>query len=236
MYFSRVSIDTSPAAQTKLFRFIKGDLYGMHQLIWSLFPGEPNSKRDFLYRQEFENEQLTLQATRRGLPLFYVLSDRKPLPVDDLLCVETKSFDPKLHSDMRLGFEIRANPVIAHKVKGIRNSSKHDIMMDAKYKANKSGITNRIEIEKRMTDAVVDWLMAKGASAGFDIAGGSSLEVTGYRQERLRKRGGKEIKFSSIDICGTLIVTDPEVFRKTLQTGIGHSRSFGCGMLLVRRV
>ncbi len=54
----------------------------MHQLIWRLFPDDSDGNRTFLFRQEFEKEQLKFESTRRGLPIFYVVSEKVPVPID----------------------------------------------------------------------------------------------------------------------------------------------------------
>lgn len=256
MFFSRVRIEPYSIAKTKLFHILQSDVYAMHQLIWKLFPDGLNAKRDFLFRQEFEKEQLAFSATRRGIPLFYVVSKRPPMPVEGLFSVETKQYVPNISSGMRLGFDVRVNPVLQEKVERsniedwIRSRKKrglsdknptklrryHDVMMDAKQKAKVQGITDRSVIESQMRKAVLTWLSDNGKKSGFDLADQSSVEVSGYRQEYLKKRGSKSIRFSSVDLSGILVVTEPELFQKLLFSGIGHSRSFGCGMMMVRRI
>ena len=256
MFFSRVRIEPYSIAKTKLFHILKSDVYAMHQLIWKLFPDSLNVKRDFLFRQEFEKEQLAFSATRRGLPLFYVVSKRPPMPVEGLLSVETKQYTPKITAGMRLGFDVRVNPVLQEKVdrsniedwirsrkkRGLsdKNPTKlrryHDVMMDAKKKAREKGITDRSTIESQMRKAILTWLSDNGKKSGFQLTDQSSVEVSGYRQEYLKKRGSRSIRFSSVDLSGILVVTEPELFQTLLFSGIGHSRSFGCGMMMVRRI
>ncbi|MOA57566.1 CRISPR associated protein [compost metagenome] len=57
----------------------------------------------------------------------------------------------------------------------------------------------------------------------------------GYCQQRL-KRKGNCIEFSTLDYQGMAQVADPERLGKALLEGVGHSRGFGCGLLLVKRV
>jgi CRISPR system Cascade subunit CasE len=89
------------------------------------------------------------------------------------------------------------------------------------------------EVYKRMEQAVCDWFKRKGETAGYSTDG-KMPEVNSYRQNLLRKRGHNEIMFSSIDLTGVLAVTDPECFLNTLTKGIGHARSFGCGLMLIK--
>lgn len=49
-------------------------------------------------------------------------------------------------------------------------------------------------------------------------------------------RKGKTAGFSSVDFEGEIEVVDAELLSKGLFDGIGPSKAFGCGLLLVRRV
>lgn len=239
MVFSRVRIEPGSLAQIELLRILQGNIYAVHQLLWKLFPDNPDAKRDFLFRQEFEKEQLAFEKTRRGLPLFYVVSQRKPVPVSGLLKVESKEYMPVLKIGMRLMFDLRANPVVARSTEGKERSVKHDVLMDAKFNARQEGVTDKKEIRKSMQNAAAKWLIEKSALNGFTVETSKEepwLDVYAYQQHLLRKKGNGKIQFSSIDFSGTLIVTDPEKFKETLFCGLGPAKSFGCGLLLVKSV
>ncbi len=235
MYFSRVRIETGVQVNINLVKVLNNDVYGIHQLIWKLFPNRPDSDRNFLYRQEFEIEQLSSFDLRHGMPIFYVLSNDKPVPIQGLLSVETKEYHPKLESGMKLSFNLRVNPVVARKTEGDEKSSKHDVLMDAKFRAQKQGITGNAEINRRMEEAVVEWMVKKGETSGFQVIK-NDIEVSAHRQNLLRKKEGKEIRFNSVDLKGTLTVKVPELFYEILFNGIGHSKSFGCGLLMIRTI
>jgi CRISPR system Cascade subunit CasE len=254
MYFSRVRLEEGNINLT-LLKVLKGDMNAAHQIIWKLFPDKPEEKRDFLFRQEFENEQLPISDTRRGLPIFYVISKRAPLAVKGLLRVESKPYSPKLEVGTQLAFNIRVNPVVQQKVlrenldewllarkkRGLKEKEPtqkrcyHDVLMDAKFKARAEGLKDSAEIQQRMNKAVIDWFTKKGSSCGFEISI-SNFEISAYCQHLLPKRGKKGIQFSSVDLSGLLRVTDQNLFSETLFKGIGHSKAFGCGMLMIRRV
>jgi len=51
----------------------------------------------------------------------------------------------------------------------------------------------------------------------------------------LSRRGGREIRFSTLDFTGLLTVTDPDVFLDKLEQGIGPAKAFGCGLMLLKR-
>jgi CRISPR system Cascade subunit CasE len=237
MFFSRVRIEPGSLAQIELLRILQGNVYAVHQLLWKLFPDDPDAKRDFLFRQEFEKEQLAFEETRRGLPLFYVLSGRRPENASGLLRVESKEYKPVLKEGMRLMFDLRANPVVARGVEGRKNSQKHDILMDEKVKAQKEGVTDKEKIQKRMQDAAAYWLVNRAPLHGFIIEKNEfeyKLDAFAYQQHLLRKKGNTNIRFSSIDFAGNLTVTDPEKFKQVLFSGIGPAKSFGCGLMLVK--
>ena len=68
-----------------------------------------------------------------------------------------------------------------------------------------------------------------------------SVLQKGYCQHALRPGRWREtgerhkaIQFSSLDYQGVAEVVDPEALRKALFEGVGHAKSFGCGLLLVR--
>ncbi|OGS34190.1 MAG: type I-E CRISPR-associated protein Cas6/Cse3/CasE [Elusimicrobia bacterium RIFOXYB2_FULL_49_7] len=239
MFFSRIRIEPGSLAQIQLLRILQGNVYAIHQLLWTLFPGSPGEKRDFLFRQEFEKEQLAFEETRRALPLFYVVSQRKPETISGFLRVESKEYEPVLKKGTRLLFDLRANPVVARSTEGKERSVKHDVLMDAKLKGCREGVIDKIEIQKRMQCAAAKWLINKSAFNGFIVETSKEkpwLDVYAYQQHLLRKKGNNRIRFSSIDFSGNLTVSDPDKFKKILFFGIGPAKAFGCGLLLVKPV
>lgn len=41
--------------------------------------------------------------------------------------------------------------------------------------------------------------------------------------------------FSSVDFTGELQITDIEKFQRILFNGLGRSKAFGCGLLMIKR-
>lgn len=63
-----------------------------------------------------------------------------------------------------------------------------------------------------------------------------NLLADGYRRHQSYKRSQKNpIRYSTLDLQGTLTVTNSEKLRAALLRGIGAAKAFGCGLLLVRR-
>jgi CRISPR system Cascade subunit CasE len=237
MFFSRVRIEPGSLAQIQLLRILQGNIYAVHQLLWKLFPDDPAAKRDFLFRQEFEKEQIVFEETMQGMPIFYMVSQRKPDSVPGLIRVEVKKYDPVLEKGMKLLFDLRANPLVARKTAGREKSQKHDVLMDEKLKTRKEGTADKKEIQNRMQNAAKEWLIKRAPDCGFSIEKKDDnyhLIASGYRQHFLRKSGNSNVRFSSIDFSGVLSVIDPERLKEILFSGIGPAKSFGCGLLLIK--
>ena len=224
MHISRIQIKRGP----ELFQFAKADLkdtlYSAHQLLWKAFPKDAAATRDFLFRQE----------NRGGLPCFYVVSSRHPTN-QDLFEIETKDYTPQIREGQRLAFSLRANPVVARKAEGQKRSAKHDVWMDAKREAQGLELAGR-ELIAHCESRTKQWLVSRAESLGFSLSE-QFLSVDGYLQHQFyRRKGDRAIRFSSIDFKGILNVSDPERFLRSLFEGVGRSRSFGCGLMLVRKI
>jgi len=85
-----------------------------------------------------------------------------------------------------------------------------------------------------------DWLARQ-----FDVRGGARVDrdavaMTRFSIERMTRRNGPDhtpdtIKRPDVTLTGTLRVTDGEAFVDLLRSGLGRHKSFGYGMLKVRR-
>lgn len=128
MYFSRIRI--KPDVRD-LHLLIGGNGYRAHQLLWKLFPGDEG--RSFLFREEVAREQIPFHKGVKGEPVFYAVSVSKPVSEHSFFAVESKPYAPRLAEGDRLAFRLRANPTIARKKEGKKNSVRHDVVMDAQY-------------------------------------------------------------------------------------------------------
>lgn len=224
MFFSKVTLKQGP----KLFGFLSeksgSDGYAAHQLLWDLFPNDGSKKRDFLFYKD----------DRNGLPSFFVVSQEKPVETE-ALSVQSKEYTPQLSEGDKLAFTLVGNPVIARKTEGKNHSVKHDVWMDAKKEAKEKGFSPA-EIRAACEDAAKEWLIRQGERTGFHCSEEYIL-IDGYQQNRFYKGKGKgPIRFSAVHYEGILTVTDPSAFTKMLAEGLGKSRAFGCGLMLVKRI
>jgi len=197
------------------------DPYQLHASLCRAFssPDEKCPAGEFLWRLEPE-------TGANGLPI--VLVQSRSMAVWE--AIATKGWlaqaDPavdmrkKLTVDLfkvgrRFRFRLRANPCVT------RNGKRFGL----------------IRLEEQET-----WIARKGKQHGFslpkrtfDIAE-SSQERVGVRvsQERMisgKQHSGNSIRIFSVLYEGFLTITEPDKFMHALQSGIGHGKTMGLGLL-----
>ncbi|MGV6859129.1 MAG: type I-E CRISPR-associated protein Cas6/Cse3/CasE [bacterium] len=198
-----------------------------HQMIWDLFDNSPDQTRDFLYRREDQPGKP---------PFYYLLSTRQPEAGNDLVMVETKAFEPHLQAGSFLQFQLRVNAVITRKTD---NNSRQRIRRDIieakvdEYKTRYPDPADRPPPSVIHQEAATDWMQRQANQHGFDV---SELLVAKHSYHKVRKPGDDNLRqFASIDLFGSLAVTDVEPFTKRLMNGFGRAKAFGCGLMLIRR-
>lgn len=218
-YFTRATLLPS-ARNTHWYRqaLQRGAVYRDHAVVWRLFPGD-GLARDFVFRVGAHRNDDTLQ--------YYIVSRRKPVEVSEEIRAEVKPYRPRFSAGEKLAFSLRANPTVSRGVGGTR-SKRHDVLMDAKKGKSGSGV------QEAVADAAAGWLIDRGTSVGlrFDP---DLLRFDRYQQHVSARRGGAALRFSSLDFDGMAVVADPELLTAALFNGVGHSKGFGCGLLMVRR-
>ncbi|MFH0800035.1 MAG: type I-E CRISPR-associated protein Cas6/Cse3/CasE [Pseudomonadota bacterium] len=123
-----------------------------------------------------------------------------------------------LKVEQRFRFRLRANPCV-------------------KREGKRLGLLRLEEQEK--------WIKRKGEQHGFSLPQLASLDLSKTHQEQVDVRvsqeqmlGGKQhegngIRVFSVLYDGVLAVTEPDKFKAALQTGIGHGKVMGLGLLSV---
>ncbi|MCX6698350.1 MAG: type I-E CRISPR-associated protein Cas6/Cse3/CasE, partial [Methanomicrobiales archaeon] len=180
-------------------------------------------KRDFIYRQD----------TVHGLPAFFCVSDRAPINREGIWLVESKPYAPVVKKGQVFSFVLRANPIRA-KRDDEHKQHRHDVVMEVKNRLKeKPGVLPREADIVQQAGFV--WLAQKGDANGFSIRA-EDIRADGYLQHRFKNtRGDHEIRISTLDFTGLLMVTDPDQFVQALFTGIGPAKGFGCGMMMIKR-
>lgn len=203
------------------------DPYQMHAtLCRAFFPAEsPCPAGTVLWRQEPETD-------REGRPRVLIQSRETPdwarLPVQDWLAHTEPGIDlvqklalDTLETGQAFRFRLRANP--CKTVEGKRQGLVHP-------------------------DAQRNWLARKGEQHGFRLPESATpdffdvmesakghaypdVRITHEQMLRGSQHGGNAIRVYSALFEGRLTVTDPERFRAALETGIGHGKVMGLGLL-----
>jgi len=228
MYFSRMTVRPG-SVQDMSFREICTGPYEIHTAIWDMFSGSDVIGRDFLYRID----------ERKGLAVLYVVSEREPLYNGRIWQVETKPYNPVITVGQRFSFLLRANPIVTKtgvREDGKRDRHRHDVVMEAKRWLREEGHMDKDQVSEQflVNREGIRWLVKRCDKYGFEVLP-TEVMADGYQQMRFYKGGKKRtISISTIDFSGLLTVTDPECFYKTIGSGIGPAKGFGCGLLLIR--
>jgi len=138
------------------------------------------------------------------------------------------------------------NVLITHGGKELDDELTHILQNDFRYAERLQSSLNRREkldwsLRAVTNQALEQWLVKKGENHGFQLCRDEDkqykLQNSGYCWHSLGKKTGKRKKagFSSVDFTGEMTVTDVDTFLTALFTGIGRSKAFGCGLLLVKR-
>jgi CRISPR system Cascade subunit CasE len=224
LFLSRITLRNDPSVAT--LAPILFDAAGRHRseasrrLVWTLFADSEDRKRDFLWREDAGGR-------------FYVLSSRQPQDQHDLFTVETKAFEPALSPGDKLVFSLRANATIARPRGDTKRAGKRDDVVMAALKD-----VPKDERADRRKDLIqqegLAWLRRQGPAAGFDFNEGG-VAVDGY--EPLTIRGGAKdaLRLSVLEFDGMLTVREPDRFLAKLASGFGRGKSFGLGLMLLRR-
>jgi CRISPR system Cascade subunit CasE len=235
LFISRATLKTDPSIAALGGLLLPEDddlrLDADHRLMWSLFAGDADAQRDFLYRRD-------AQSPKR--PKFYILSHRPPTQDSVLFDVETKPFEPHLTEGDVLRFSLLANPTVSvsqpradgRKPRGRR----HDVVM---AELSKIPPGSRAEARRAIIESAGrGWLERQGVASGFALDT-SALTIDGYDQKVVTSHAGGsrkgQIRISLLSYEGLLRVVDPAAFRDRLAKGFGRARAFGCGLMLIRR-
>ena len=225
MYFSRITLNPD-TDQQQLASALCNDKYREHQALWRLFDDDPDAGRDFLYRHIIEYGRIK----------YYVLSRRMPVDNTGLWRIDPpKVYDPQLSEGQQLSFMLRVNPVVTVTMQSGKQQ-RHDVVMQEKHRIGYQRIPekDRPPLQQLVQLSGIKWLRTRMDCNGISIEPGQVV-ADGYQQHRSRtKRQRHLIRYSTVDFQGILTVTNTERFRKALFSGIGKSKAFGCGLLLIK--
>jgi CRISPR system Cascade subunit CasE len=222
MFLSKVTLQQSTHSAIELSKLGTNGPYASHQLLWKLFTNE--DERNFLFREELGQS---------GLPLFFVLSKSPPQTNQTLFSVQSKRFEPKLTIGQRLAYKLRVNPTVCV-TDDVGKSRRHDVLMHAKYHAEKGEQQHKQNLKATMDEAAQVWISDQKRLERWGIQLDMLPEIERYTQHQSQKKSGNPIRFSSVDFAGVLTIKDPNIFIGQLSNGFGRAKALGCGLMLVK--
>jgi CRISPR system Cascade subunit CasE len=200
------------------------DPYQLHSTLCRAF-SKPDTKcpeSEFLWRLEPETDS---SGYPRILVQSRTISDWTGIGVKGWLAMADPAVDLKarlkldsLKAGQRFRFRLRANPCVT------RNGKRLGLL--------------RLEEQEA-------WIARKGEQHGFSLPILASFDLSETPQKRIDVRvsqeqmlrgnqhSGNPVRIYSVLYDGIVMVTDLDKFRTALQTGIGHGKVMGLGLLSV---
>lgn len=220
MYLHRIHIDP----RCREARRDLSDPYQLHSTLCRAFSTPDNKcpESEFMWRHEPETDS-------DGCPRILVQSRTNPdwtgIGVKGWLASADLAIDLKerlkldsLQAGKRFRFRLRANPCVT------RNGKRQGLMQLEEQEA---------------------WVKWKGEMHGFSLPQLASFDFSESSQERVdvrvsqehmivgKQHSGNGIRIYSVLYDGMLVVNEPNAFRDALQSGIGHGKVMGLGLLSV---
>lgn len=223
-YFTKAILKPGAARKDEYWNLTSNG-YRAHRLVWSLFDDDPDHNRDFVYRWD----------TNGRLPCLRVVSERQPTDRRGLFRLRTKEYQPQLREDQHLIFSLRANTVVKKRDED-GNQQAHDVVMNAKWEMRQKGAWEDCDLThaQLVQREGKKWLAKRTEQYGFELPG-RQVQAERHQKHSFEKpRSGREVTFVTMDLTGRLRVADPSTFRKSLLQGIGPTKAYGCGLMLVR--
>lgn len=200
------------------------DPYQLHSTLCRAFssPDKKCPEGEFLWRLEPETDvngcpRILVQS--RSIPDWAGIGVQKWLAgADSAIDLKDRLKLDSLNSGKHFRFRLRANPCVCRNGKRL-------------------GLLRQEEQET--------WLARKGELHGFTLPQLAAFDFSELSLERIdvrisqeqmlggRQHSGNGIRIYSVLYDGILTVTEPEKFRDVLQTGIGHGKVMGLGLLSV---
>lgn len=199
-------------------------VYELHQLVWELFSNNShNRERDFIYYLLRNGPSIDLSNKVKNE--LYIVSEFVPTDhPEEEFKMETKPYNLTkiLQDGMYMNFTIRLNAEVNHELRRMSIMTKLAHKMKER---NEPYNWNYIALQSS-----TDWLEKNGPKRGFKRM---VHEVESFQLCKFQKPTKEKVSFYSMDLKGTLQITNSELFLKTLFKGLGKSKGYGCGLMLV---
>lgn len=220
-WISRVTLTAATRDEYRRLHRLKTEPYRQHQALWQMFERPAGRFQPFLFRQELGNDDVLR---------FLMVSSERPLEVEGWR-VESKPYQPKVEAQACYRFGIRLNPTRTEKSDGKRGK-RQDYVISRLHQLEVPRHARPAARQRIVQEELPGWLEARSVRHGFTLE-----RCTVVRYERFTAHDkGRDMTISVADFAGVLRVTDPEAFGQVLLSGLGHAKSFGCGLLLLKPI
>lgn len=209
MYLSRLQLDRNH----KQARNDLSNPYQLHASFCRAFAPEDQKPPRFLWRlEEGKNPQVLVQSAE--VPDWDTLSQR--FPGYFAQSPQTKPVPlEQLQVGQTLRFRLKANPTL----------TKKDPNNPESKKRFRHGLK---DVEEQL-----QWLARQGPKGGFEVLG--AMVAQSERLKMYKHDKGNPIIVQSVLYEGHLKITDLAAFKTTLQTGLGHAKALGFGLLSIAK-
>lgn len=206
MYLSRVKINNH--IRTSI-RFLSS-LQVMHATLEGCFDQKDSTRK--LWRLDYLHGEPYLLVFSHSKPDFTPLIQQFGYAGDTGEIKECDGLLAYLDNGQCYRFRFCGNPVHAVKEKGSKSRGK---------------VMPHVTVAQQE-----EWFQKKSECAGF------SLETFALVQRNIRRftRQGKSVTLHTAVFEGVLRITDADLFRQALCTGIGRAKAYGCGLLTLGRL
>lgn len=226
-YFSKFDLNPQRRASRKLL----SNPRAMHASVLALFPPESEAAHSrVLWRLDSDHPRHTLYVSSPHKPDFAHLIEQAGWESSPGQTTEYSKFLQRVTNGSEWLFRLQANPT-----KAVRNSE--------------AGHRSRGTIIPLITeDQQIAWLLSRAPHHGFTIATGmlpgketdehldlrvlENVEQVLYKQETSVHR---KVTLRKTIFEGRLTVTDEMALRRALVEGIGRAKSYGFGLLTLRK-
>jgi CRISPR system Cascade subunit CasE len=199
--------------------------YRTHAVIEASCPGSADEEEGrILWRADPAPTGLRLYLVSPLAPDEDELSSRLSLPRERVRC---KAYGPRLDSlrdEQAWAFRLKANPT-------------RQVHVDRGRTPNEKVIGT---VQGHVTEAQqAQWLLDRAEAHGFRVCddefGNPQMVVSQRKREQFSRQDDKVTLVTCV-FSGLLEIVDADAFRKTLVSGMGRAKGFGCGLLTIASV
>ena len=181
---------------------------------------DAGAERRVLWRIDGGAALRTLYIVSPGVPDTSRLSQELLVDEDTIDSPDYQPLLDSLSNGQEFRFRLRANPIIN------------------KYREGRDQRSARVPLVG--LEAQLGWLERQAERHGFELARSrmGQPEVLLHDTENMQfsKQNGRIVTIRAVVFEGILKVTDAELFRSALVSGIGPAKAYGCGLLTLAPV